>query len=80
MLTAISVILLHSKRIVVSLTQGLAQTFKQALYKLNVFASVKKGGTDNEFLTWFKGNSLTLKIGLVEKTIVFIFDNDNIKD
>ena len=40
---------------------------------LNAFASVKKGSADNKFLTQFKGNGLTLKIGLVEKTIVFIF-------
>ena len=74
MSAAISVILLHNKRIDASLTQGLTQTFKQASYVLITFASVKKGNADNKFLTQFKGNGLTLKkIGLVEKTIVFIF-------
>ena len=50
-----------TKRIDASLIQGLTQTLKQASDMLNAFASVKKGGTDNEFLTQFKGNSLTLK-------------------
>ena len=59
--TAISVILLHNKRIDASLTQGLTKTFKQASYVLNAFTSVKKGSADNEFLTQFKGNNLTLK-------------------
>ena len=80
MSTAISVILLHRKRIGTSLIQGLTQTFKQASYVLNAFASVKKGSADNKLLTQFKGNSLTLKIGLFEKTIVFIFYNDDITD
>ena len=76
--TAISIVFLHSKRIDASLTQGLTQTFKQASYVLNAFASVNKGSADNKFLTQFKGNSLTLKIGLAEKTIVFILCNDSI--
>ena len=59
--TAISVILLHSKRINANLIQGLTQTFKQGSYVLNAFASVKKGSADNKFLTQFKGDSLTLK-------------------
>ena len=66
---------LYCKRIDANLTQGLTQTFKQASYVLNAFASVKKGSADNKFLTQFKGNSLTLKIGLVEKTIFIFYDN-----